>query len=430
MSYIEKMNNDILISFLKRNFFDKWAENDGSTFLELIVSDKCDHNCSYCYYRKYGHHFFNEETRKEENILKNLDMVLRWLGKNNYRPKIDIFSGELFSTETGFKVLDRVIDYLRPGEYTVIPSNMSFIFDDEKTERVLSLKKKAGMKDVGVLLSGSVDGKYMEENRPLLDGRKRDDEYYHKMFSFAAERRVGFHPMIYSKGIERWKENFLWFMKNYEKYGIDKKNFYLLEVRNAEWNKEQSLEFGKFVRFLTHWTWDFCGRNKNAFMDFMFKDGGFNILSDLFAGTGRGIGCSIQSSFAITLGDLTFPACHRTAYKFFLGGRFIVENGEIVRIQAENFLTYINIKSYDATTQPYCESCYIKHLCTKGCLGSQFETTGNIFIPIPSVCRLEHIKVISILRALKEINVLGEIISLTSQERKNNILLLEKEKML
>ncbi len=431
MLEIEKLNDDILVSFLKRNFFDRWSgQGDESTFLELIVSDKCDHNCSYCYYRKYGHNFFNEESRKEENILRNLDLVLNWLEKNNYRPRIELFSGELFSTETGFKALDRVIDYLRQGEYTIIPSNMSFIFDDEKIERILLLKKKAGKKDVGVLLSGSVDGKYMEENRPLLDGRKRDDEYYHKLFTFAAERGIGFHPMVYSKGIEKWKDNFLWFMENYDRYGLDKRLFYLLEVRNAEWNEKQTLELGKFVEFLVYWAWDFCGKDADRFVDFIFKDSGFNILSSLFSGTNRGISCSIQSSFAVTLGNLSFPACHRTAYGSLLGGRFVVEKDEIVGIKAENASTYINIKSFDAVTQPYCETCYIKHLCVKGCLGSQFETTGNPFIPIPSVCRLEHVKTVSILRALKRLRVLDKFLSHISRERRNNILLLEKEKML
>jgi len=42
--------------------------------------------------------------------------------------------------------------------------------------------------------------------------------------------------MIYSNMIEYWSDNFLWFMRNYVKYGIPLNNLYLLEIRNVEWS--------------------------------------------------------------------------------------------------------------------------------------------------------------------------------------------------
>jgi hypothetical protein len=57
----------------------------------------------------------------------------------------------------------------------------------------------------------------MEENRPYKSNLDlpieviRDDAYYDKCFDFVKNNGGGFHPMIYSKNIEKWKDNFLWF---------------------------------------------------------------------------------------------------------------------------------------------------------------------------------------------------------------------------
>ena len=34
-----------------------------------------------------------------------------------------------------------------------------------------------------------------------------------------------------------------------------------------------------------------------------------------------------------------------------------------------------------------CDSCVYRDYCLKGCFGSQYESTGDPFIPIPSVCK-------------------------------------------
>jgi len=416
------MNDVIFKSFLHRVFFDSWKTQQPKG-LELIVSDVCDHNCAYCYYKRYGNMFFDDESRNGRNILKNLDIILRWLDENNYVPTINVFSGEIFSTETGFEVVNRLIEYIKPEKKIVLPTNMSFLLDDKKTERVVTLCKKRD----NLVLSASIDGKYMEDNRPLKTGQKRDDAYYDKLFSFSHEYNIGLHPMIYSTGIEKWKDNFLWFVKNIEKYNLDiTKALYLLEVRNSEWTAQQCRELMCFIEFLVDWSWDFCGRNVENMKDFIINKGGFNILN-VASDIPRGIGCSVQMEFGVTLGNLTFPICHRTAYRNLLGGRFVVENNAIVDIKAENFVTYINAKSYDANTQPYCQTCIIKYLCNKQCLGAQYETTGDLFTPIPTVCRMEHAKIISILRSFERIGVLSYIFEGLSEKKKNCLKILRME---
>ena len=49
--------------------------------------------------------------------------------------------------------------------------------------------------------------------------------------------------------------------------------------------------------------------------------------------------------------------------------------------------------SADKRTFPVCESCMINDFCIGQCWGSMFESNKDHFVPIPSVCALEHIKV-------------------------------------
>jgi len=56
--------------------------------------------------------------------------------------------------------------------------------------------------------------------------------------------------MIYSNHIDKWIDNFIWFQDKFKEYDIYPFVLYLLEVRNAEWNKSQIIDMGIFMRFL------------------------------------------------------------------------------------------------------------------------------------------------------------------------------------
>jgi sulfatase maturation enzyme AslB (radical SAM superfamily) len=414
-----------------KNFIDfyfvenMWKRQIGSFC--CIITDECDHSCKYCYYKKHSSNFFNDDNRNEINILKNLDIILSWLDNQKYQPPVlEIFSGEVFSSEVGFKCFERLVDYMDEKQTLLVPTNMSFIFEEKKIERVLEIKRKKP----NVILSASVDGIFMEDNRTLKSGIRRNEKYYDRLFSFCKENGVGFHPMIYSNRIDKWKENFLWFMDNYKKYDLPISSLYLLQVRNPEWSSSDCRTFMEFIDFLVHWLWDYCFRDKKTFLDFLFNEKGFNILVTLFTESMFGIGCSIQSTFEVTLGDLTIPPCHRLAYKNLLGGKFIVENNKVVDIEDINPSFYTNIICFDAKTQPFCEICLIKDLCTKGCLGAQYEFSSNVFAPIPTVCRLEYAKVFGLLRAYKKIGVLSDILLKLDYNKRKKILFLEMENMI
>lgn len=412
-SKLKQEDDAIIKNFLQRTFFDAWKpENKGKDkygnyqTLEIQVNAACDLKCKYCYFAKYKNDLYPPKIAKHSLTLKNLDILLNWLKKNKYTPDIELFSGELFMQEIGFQVTERVIDWqLEQGidSSIVIPTNFTFLFDDEKTKRVEKLIEKFNK----LSLSISVDGKFCDANRPFSNGKLfRDDAYYEKMFKFAKKYNLAFHPMIYSEEIENWKDNWLWYQENMKKHDIPFDSIYLLEVRNAEWNKEQLKEFYKFMRFLVNWTWNHV-KDKVApekFPNFVFDYKLFNLFS-MFTQLGRGLGCSMQSTVHVRLGDLTTSVCHRAAYKAHNIWRFVTENDEIVDVEALNHNLAIASNSMDFRSSPYCNYCLIREMCNGQCLGAMIETNNDPFVPIPTVCALEHAKVAGILDELKELGL-------------------------
>ncbi|MFA5052727.1 MAG: hypothetical protein WC565_01590 [Parcubacteria group bacterium] len=425
MTYQEE-NNQLVESFLNHSFFKGFKhpelkESENFKSLELFFNDKCNLKCKYCYLQRFGEKLYPHEHQDGETLLKNLKMLLDWLNEKEYVPEhIEIFSGEVFIQDAGWKAINMILDNYKDKEkkpeYIVVPTNFTFILSSDLTKKVEDLLTKAKEVGLPIGLSSSFDGKYCEVNRPFKSGKEiRDDAYYDKVFEFSKKWGTGFHPMVYSEHIEDWQKNWLWFQENFSKHRLPWKNIYLLEVRNVEWTERQMADLGKFVEFLIHWTFDNpCHGDVGTYLDFLF-DGGYNILRNPLTTIGRGIGCSIQSNLVLRLGDLSLVPCHRTSYSPFNFGKFKVENGKITSFESKNVDMMVAIYSFDASTQPYCEQCLLKTLCSFGCLGSQLEVTGDPFTPIPSVCQMEHIKVASMIKAYKELGMLEPVLARVGQ---------------
>ncbi len=438
MSYRQEQK-ELLLNFLERTFYSSWRDhgkkepwknNYGS--LELYLNAKCELNCKYCYIAKFGDQYFPDaKVQEDSQILKNLNILLKWLSKNQFKPKIEIFGGDIFMRDIGFNVLDEIAKFSYENRMPIcntisIPSNMNFIRSEKLTQRMHACLRNLQRVGIRANVSASIDGKYMDDNRPNLAGKNiRDDDFYHKVFLFAKQYGYGFHPMIYSDNIDKWQKNFLWFQDMFSKYGIDWRNIYLLEIRNIEWTAEQCVQFGQFLEFLVDWTWNKCEKSYDVFRKFIFEQKGFNMLASWLSTVGRGIGCSIQSTMCLRVGDLTFAPCHRLHYKFMETGTFLVENDEIVDLDVKNIELFLAVNSVKVENMPYCETCIIKNLCNGGCLGSQYEETGDLFTPIPSVCRLEFAKISSLIKAFKKIGVYDEIKGIVGQEKKVNLDALE-----
>ena len=348
-------------------------------------------------------------------MLNNLEMVLDWLVENKYAPEIELFSGEALVQEIGHQALTMILDKLEGKIKTriIIPTNYTFLLSKTLTKRVEKLIRRSLKAEIPIFLSASFDGKHCEENRPFMSGIKelRDDVYYEKCFAFTKKWGFGFHPMIYSEKIKNWKDNFLWFQEMFKKNDIPWYRLYLLEVRNAEWSIQQTRDFADFISFLINWVYENpCGKDPKKYFDFLFNKRGFNILSGPLSKIGRGIGCSFQSQFYLRMGDLAIAPCHRTSYEPLILGHLKVEDKKITGITARNPELAVTKHAFNAKMFPYCETCLIHDLCSFGCLGAQLETTGDLFTPIPTVCRLQHTKIKSMVTTYQELDLLDSIL--------------------
>lgn len=423
----QEENNKLLESFLERTFFKGWKnpglrECENFRSMEIFFNAKCNLACKYCYLNNYGDKLYPPEIQDNKQLLKNLEMILDWLIEREMAPQhLEYFSGEALVQEVGLEglemILDKFKDAKRKPEVIVIPTNFTFLLYDKLTERIEELLDRSRKLGIPIGLSASFDGKYCEGNRPFRNNKEvRDDTYYDKAFAFAKKWNCGFHPMIYSGFIERWKDNWLWFQENFKKHDICWYSIYLLEVRNVEWTREQMFRFGEFVEFLIDWTFHHLKENINQFIDFVFFEG-FNLLKTTLTTGGRGLGCSIQSAMTVRVGDLAWVPCHRTAYPPFLLGNFRVQDNKIVGLEAYNPELMIGMYSHHLHNQPWCSSCLLQSLCTGGCLGSQFETHGDLYAPIPTVCELQHVKVASMIRAYQKLGVFDIILARVNQEK-------------
>lgn len=427
MAY-QKENDLLLQSFLSRVFLEGgWKNPSDPTYgnsnrVEFFLNAKCNLKCKYCYLANFGPQLYPKTSNKK--TLEHLSLVLDWMVENEYYPEIELFSGEPLVQKIGLDALRLILDKFsqtekRPAKI-VIPTNFTFCLQEKSINKVEKLLTESRSLKMPIFLSASVDGKYMERNRPFRKSNyePRDDAFYDRVFTFAKKWKCGFHPMVYSGHIEDWQKNFLWFQENFKKLDMPFNNIYLLEVRNAEWSRQQIRSFGDFINFLITWTFrDRCREKVQRYVDFLFKRKGYNMLTSPLSSIGRGIGCSIQSNPTIRIGDLALVPCHRTSYSQNVLAHLKIENSKITGFESVNPELAIAVYTFDSNTLPYCEQCLIKKMCSKGCLGSQLEVTGDMFTPIPTVCALEHHKILTMVRTYQDLGIYDHILGCLNPEK-------------
>lgn len=394
--------------------------------LELNLGNPCSLACKYCYLDKFGDKLGDDglyptKDYNDNTHLNNIEKYLKFLIKNNQALNtIELYGGDPLFRSIGFKVLDLIYEIYnkvdkqyRPNTI-VIPSNMTWIQFDKKVDKFEELYSKYNDIGIRLIISISFDGILENENRPLVNPHmdkviNRDDKYIDKLFTFQKKYHCGFHPMIYSNQIEQWIDNFIWFQGMFKKYDISPFQLYLLEVRNAEWNKSQIIEMGIFMRFLVkYYLKYFQNNNPYQAQKMIFQNKlDFNILTHGFSSIGRGIGCSLQTTTQLNTSDLSISACHRNNYKYTQGYILNIDDNLNLSITQNNY-EYISIlSSFNVANQPYCESCSIKYMCPGLCPGSQLETFGDPFIPIPSTCMMEHMKFAGLIYTMQETGILS-----------------------
>ena len=447
---IYEQENQALADYFMEEYFYKIfrtpkPEKDSTTriknprYLELIISPKCNLGCNYCYIHHHKKDIFNECLFNAESTLKNVQLVMEWMDKNNFVVPLEIFSGELFAQEIGFQVLDIIYNYQSklPYEkrvpYITIPTNYTFICSDELTQRILDIYYKFQEIDIRICFSASFDGKFMEQNRPYIGNLDipidvvRDDDYYEKAFTFIQKVNGGLHPMVYSKDIFLWKENFLWFQSMMEKYNIDWRHIYLLQVRNEEWNMEEIKGLQDFIEFLYDFAWNKCDQDPVKMSEFLINEMGFNLLAEPYNKCDRGLTCAIQSTLHIRASDLKIYPCHRLGYESFYCGELIPDDELVLKYKNNNIELFNLICGVHKTYLPHCTACVVRDNCIGPCLGANYESNKNMFVTPPTVCMVMHAIVATSVKMMKKYNLFNPLYDLIDKGTMAGLELVEKE---
>lgn len=430
--------------------------------IELIVRPECNQKCEYCYISRYGDDLYPRHERvSNETILHNLDMFLTYIyqEKNIFITRWELFAGDMFYDGLYFDILDifykhfsilkeRFAPLLNKNEISIIaPCNFSFIENDETVNRlneyILKFRHEFHA-EVG--FSVSTDGKYAIDTREM---KPLNDEYFDKIFNFMEQHhRIGVHPMISASNIDCAIENYEWWKEVFKtkfKNNFCAKNFLpsYLEVRNNEWTTEKIQKYIQFIDHVFNDRLQMCNNDVDHLAYHLFKGDGKNdtlaklsyndlIRLDVNEAHYDDISCSIQSLFHVTLNNLSIVPCHRLAYKQLSAGNFICDekNEKIIGVESYNIVPLIDIKAINNQDQPKCFSCIYSPYCVKGCLGAQYEASGELFMPALSVCELLKSKYNYLLYLYKSSGVLDSAIRqglLSDQDLQYMNLILEKE---
>lgn len=225
--------------------------------LELFITSDCNKRCEYCYLQKYKHDLYPQQFNNPDMIRKNCQILLNhFLEKNIKVPSIDIFSGEIIEDgDLWFDVMEIVKEASDKGldvKKMLIPTNASFLTNDAVCERVENLIKDFQEHGIRITLSFSDDGGLLDEiNRPLTTGEKQNKEkFYERAKYFSRKYYFGFHPMVNAHSIEKWVDNFNWWIEYTQDLPPSDAlcTAMFLEVRNDEWTDDKIEHYLKFLK--------------------------------------------------------------------------------------------------------------------------------------------------------------------------------------
>lgn len=394
--------------------------------VELIVRPECNQKCEYCYIARYGKELYPLEERVDNaTILKNLDMLLTYFYRTNhaYINHFELFAGDLFYDNLYFDIMEVFLKHLKPlyedyklvfekyGGLILMPSNFSFITDDEKVQKIKNYQAEFEKLNWELGFSISTDGKYMTKTR---EGKDLPDEYFDKLFQWTLDNpKNGFHAIISASNVKNMIPSYDWWKEMYAKYYTDfaaREHYtldflpYWLEARNDDWTDEAIEDYLKFIDYAFKDRFAMHDNDPEKMAYHLFKGDGqlegtkmrlaqsdpVRIDVNTDERNAEEIGCSISNLMCITLNNFAIVPCHRLNYPQFRGGYLTTDetNSKIVGTRPFNVIALMSTKMCHSDSRPKCTTCLYKKVCHKGCLGAQFEATGEVHQPVLSVCRL------------------------------------------
>ena len=384
--------------------------------LELIVRPECNQQCEYCYIYKHGKDLYPTRQNKE-NTLKNIDLILDYVynQRKNFVYEIELFAGDMFYDEIYFDILDLIDKYLKQAKIDApelfhrqiliaCPCNLKWVYTQPELIPRFREKYHYFADEYGVFLSfsWSTDGFYAMSSR---EKEEYPESYFDTIFEFCKEFSCGYHPMIAPENISTWVENYDWWLKKYKQYDLDVPHYfqpYLLEVRNGNWTEKNIEDHNTFLDHVMQRRYERCNSDlRNLGLHLFFGDGREDSLlsahgSDpiiLWDQAGNkteheGVSCSAQGLIHFNATNLSLVQCHRTTYLQFTPLYFITDeaNEHIVDFRPNNVGSYIAWRFHKPENYPICATCPYEAVCKKGCPGAQFEQSGELYMPITSLC--------------------------------------------
>lgn len=432
----QKEQDELLQTVLDLRFFLPWSDTITDEFsiqqdagLEIYITNACNQRCEYCYLTKFEG-LYPSDKRNPELLLHNLRLLYDMIVEKEYFiPKLEFFTGEIWHEKLGRDVLDITYDYIankgmRIG-WILIASNCSFCLHDEPMQEIQ--KRIDAFNRIGCPLcySISVDGGMLEDVRPdIVETDHYNDDFYDRLFCFAKHNNFNFHPMVSAVSVERWIENYEWWVKKLTEYGLDADKLMMLEVRNADWTPERIEAYNKFNEYLLRRYLDVnCHGDKTLFFNRVFyvrdskgdNPGGY--VSWGFPKCDTFIGCTASVDLTVRLGDLAIAPCHRTSYNKYLYGWFNVEDDKITSIAANNPQMAVKVLMTNFNTGSYgCDTCVYNRYCLKGCMGSQIENMGDPIVPVPNVCAFFRSKYSHLLKVYEELGAFKYLETISPKE--------------
>ncbi len=428
---LKYMINEGIYSIFRKPH-DQKDEQEKLFGMEMYITPDCNQNCSYCYLCKYKNELYPKELRDSETIVKNLEIFLNHCIEEGllYPYRFDLFSGEIWDLELGQKVLETVYNAVCKGfspSMIVIPSNFSFVLNDDSLNYIDSYMEKFDEYKIKVCWSCSNDGYYLDSktrpfnNEEQYELKKGTEAYYRRIFDFCKKWTLGFHPMVSAHGIEHWSENFKWWIDTLEHEGFSPlTTIMFLEVRNDDWTDEAIEHYLHYLNTSVDYMLQMFTKNakdeeeglelfeKWVHCKLKLGAAGGNYTPLALTKDRLHPGCTVHRSLVVRLGDLAIVPCHRTSYDEFIGGYYQVENDKIVGIQAKNIQIMNQIWLSNHTGSAKCGACPYVSYCMKGCFGSQFESTRELLYPCGTVCDLYKAKFIFLYHKYSKMNILTE----------------------
>lgn len=411
--------NQLLESYLNRYYFlTKEIPQEGRS-IELFVTSKCSGNCEYCYLMKHGEELYPSHLQKREDLVHNCKIFIDWYKKNQFRIPIEIFSGEIVKNGLLFELFDIFYEAFSDPMLIYKPAlirmaeNGDFLEDEALIEKMQSYIDKFKKIGINITLSLSIDGKYMDEvNR----NRKRDDAFYKRAFEFCIKNFYAFHPMVAASNIEHWIENYNWW-KSESLPSVVTDECMMLEVRNNDWTPEKLEHYTKFLNHVIDYEFEKVNKDKDTFTKRIFRLDSYPgkgyrnyslyFVNNIYSNIDRaGASCSINNMLCVRLGDLSIVPCHRTSYKDYALGRFIVEDDKIIGYHCDNMEIDQAINSWGRITGPKCKDCFNRFYCPGVCFGSNYETNGELFIPPEKACDMLKARTVFLFTKFDELGLI------------------------